>query len=184
MFRVTIIIFGAFIIIPDRFILSPVLAADYGLSKTYTNKDYSLTKNVPILSSSTVQQQQQTSNNIGIGQQSTSNYYQPQQQSQPLPQQQISPSSLLAGPLYKMTDASTTSNLESGGNTIQAAVQSKHEIQFRDYPTTGNVVPTTVEVGAVSIPLNILFKSASSSLRIQQAHEGSEGSVQETASEG
>lgn len=170
-----IIILGAlmFIINPNR-LISSVSAADYG-TKTYT-KDYSLPKSGSTSSTTVINKSslsgQQSSSNVG------GHYY--QQQPKPL-QPQISPSSLLAGALYKMP-ATTSTSAES--NTIQAAVQSKHEIQFRDYPTTGNIVPTTVEVGAISVPLNILFKSASSSLRIQQAHEGSEGSVQETESEG
>lgn len=35
----------------------------------------------------------------------------------------------------------------------------------------------------MSVPVNLLFKSASSSLNIQQAHEGAGGSVQESQSE-
>ena len=168
-------------------IIPLVSAADYG-TKTYT-KDYSLPKNGQTSSTSVINisplsgQQQQQSQPSNIGGQTT-NYY--QQQSQPLqPIQPISPSSLLAGPLYKMpaTSTSISTSTSSESNVIQAAVQSKHEIQFRDYPTTGNIVPTIVEVGAISVPLHILFKSASSSLKIHQAHEGSEGSIQETESE-
>ncbi|KAH9405933.1 hypothetical protein TYRP_014230 [Tyrophagus putrescentiae] len=69
------------------------------------------------------------------------------------------------------------------GQVVQAAIQSKHEIQFRDVPSSGEVQPTTIEVGASPIPLTILFRSASSNLNIQQVHEGAGGSNQETQSE-
>jgi len=45
------------------------------------------------------------------------------------------------------------------------------------------VKPTTIEVGANSVPLNIVFRSASSALNIQQQHEPAQGSTQETSSE-
>lgn len=70
-----------------------------------------------------------------------------------------------------------------GGQVIPAAVQSRHQVEFRDVPSTGSVNPTTIEVGANSVPLNILFRSASSNLNIQQAHDGAQGSTQETSSE-
>ncbi|KAH9393290.1 hypothetical protein TYRP_021980 [Tyrophagus putrescentiae] len=69
------------------------------------------------------------------------------------------------------------------GQVIPAAIQSRHQIEFRDVPSTGEVSPTTIEVGAGQIPLNILFRSASSNLNIQQSHEGAGGSNQETSSE-
>ncbi|XP_017487061.1 PREDICTED: pupal cuticle protein 36a-like [Rhagoletis zephyria] len=70
-----------------------------------------------------------------------------------------------------------------GGQVVQAAVQSKHQIEYRDVPSSQETVPTTIEVGANSVPLNILFRSASSNLNIQQMHEGAGGSNQETSSE-
>ena len=72
---------------------------------------------------------------------------------------------------------------EAGGQVIPAAIQTHHQIEFRDVPSTGMVNPTTIEVGANSVPLNILFRSASSNLNIQQAHDGAQGSVQESQSE-
>jgi len=45
------------------------------------------------------------------------------------------------------------------------------------------VQPTTIEVGANSVPLNILFRSASSNLNVQQYHEGAKGGYQESQSE-
>lgn len=70
------------------------------------------------------------------------------------------------------------------GRVIPAAIQSRHNVQFFDVPSTGSVNPTTIEVGANSVPLQILFRSASSNLNIQQAHDGAQGSVQESQSEG
>lgn len=64
-----------------------------------------------------------------------------------------------------------------------AAIQSRHEIQFRDVPTTSDIKPATVEVGAGQLPLTILFKSASSNLNIRQVHDGAQGSTQESNSE-
>ncbi len=64
-----------------------------------------------------------------------------------------------------------------------AAIQSRHRVEFRDVPSTGETSPTTIEVGAGQIPLNILFRSASSNLNIQQQHDGAGGSNQETSSE-
>ncbi|KPM04635.1 DFP2-like protein 14 [Sarcoptes scabiei] len=64
-----------------------------------------------------------------------------------------------------------------------ASIQSKHHIEYIDVPSSGEIKPTTIEVGANSIPLKIIFRSASSLLNIQQAHAGSEGSVQESKSE-
>ena len=46
----------------------------------------------------------------------------------------------------------------SGGQVVQAAVHSRHEVKFYDVESTGDVQPTTIEVGANSVPLNILFR--------------------------
>ena len=69
------------------------------------------------------------------------------------------------------------------GQVVQAAIQTKHDIQFRDVPSTGSVAPTTIDVGASSVPLNILFRSASSNLNVLQQHDGAQGSNQESSSE-
>ena len=69
------------------------------------------------------------------------------------------------------------------GAPIPAAIQSHHNIHYYDVPSTGHVHPTTVEVGASSVPLNILFRSASSNLNVQQYHEGARGTNQKTQSE-
>lgn len=61
---------------------------------------------------------------------------------------------------------------------IPAAIQSHHSVQYYDVPSTGYIQPTTIEVGANSVPLNILFRSASSHLNVQQYHEGARGDSQ------
>ncbi|KAH9406740.1 hypothetical protein TYRP_012999 [Tyrophagus putrescentiae] len=71
-----------------------------------------------------------------------------------------------------------------GGQVIPAAIQSKHQVSYYEVPSTNEPAkPTTIEVGASSVPLNILFRSASSNLNIKQAHEGSHGTTQETESQ-
>ena len=69
------------------------------------------------------------------------------------------------------------------GQVVPAAIQTRHEIQFKDVPSTGSVEPATIDVGASSVPLQILFRSASSNLNIQQVHDGAQGSTQESNSE-
>lgn len=69
------------------------------------------------------------------------------------------------------------------GQLIPAAIHTVHNIEFRDVPSTGSFNPATIEVGAQSIPLMILFRSSSSTLNIQQAHDGAQGSTQESSSE-
>lgn len=70
------------------------------------------------------------------------------------------------------------------GGVIPAAIQTRHNIEFREVPSTGSIQPATIEVGASSIPLNILFRSASSSLNVLQHHQGAAGDTQESESEG
>lgn len=69
------------------------------------------------------------------------------------------------------------------GGIIPAAIQSNHRIDFRDVPTQRDIQGATIEVGASVIPLNIIFKSASSNLNVLQQHEGAAGGQQETSSE-
>ncbi|KAF7489881.1 hypothetical protein SSS_09112 [Sarcoptes scabiei] len=88
------------------------------------------------------------------------------------------PSSMMNNP--KIASAYDQSSMNE---PIPASIQSKHHIEYIDVPSSGEIKPTTIEVGANSIPLKIIFRSASSLLNIQQAHAGSEGSVQESKSE-
>ncbi|OTF72164.1 hypothetical protein BLA29_011543 [Euroglyphus maynei] len=60
----------------------------------------------------------------------------------------------------------------SGGQTVSAAVQTRHQVNFVDVPTTQNLQPTTIEIGASQLPVTILFRSSSSSLNVQQFHDG------------
>ena len=70
-----------------------------------------------------------------------------------------------------------------GGQAIPVAIQTRHQVEFRNVPSYGSVSPTTVEVGASPIPLQILFRSSSSSLNVQQSHDGASGSTQESSSQ-
>lgn len=70
-----------------------------------------------------------------------------------------------------------------GGGVIPAAIQSRHNVQYYDVPSSGYAKPVTVEVGANSVPLNVLFRSASSALNVQQYHQGAKGGYQETQSQ-
>ncbi|KAH9493677.1 hypothetical protein DERF_014415 [Dermatophagoides farinae] len=70
-----------------------------------------------------------------------------------------------------------------GMGVIQAAIQSRHNVQFYDVPSSGMINPTTIEVGAQAIPVNMIFRSASSNLNVQQMHQGAAGSQQESQSE-
>ena len=36
----------------------------------------------------------------------------------------------------------------NAGRTVPIAIQSRHQVEFRDVPSTGEVNPTTIEVGA------------------------------------
>ena len=70
-----------------------------------------------------------------------------------------------------------------GGMPIPAAIQSRHNVQYYDVPSTGMVKPTSIEIGASHIPINFLFRSASSQLNVQQKHQSAQGSNQESSSE-
>ena len=61
---------------------------------------------------------------------------------------------------------------KAAGQVIPAAVQTRHSIEYRDVPSSGAVNPTTIEVSSNANPVNIVFKSQSSNLNIQQVHEG------------
>ena len=69
------------------------------------------------------------------------------------------------------------------GEAVQAAIISRHNIEYRNVPSSGMANPVTVEVGSSPIPVNFLFRSSSSNLNVQQQHEGSQGSTQQSSSE-
>ena len=66
---------------------------------------------------------------------------------------------------------------------ISASIRSRHNVQYYDVPSSGYAKPTSIEVKANAAPLNILFRSASSYLNVEQRHEGAPGSNQESDSE-
>ena len=71
------------------------------------------------------------------------------------------------------------------GRVVQAAVQSKSSIRYVnvDIPIEEKE-PQIIEVRANPVPIVIHFKSASSQIRVQQSHTGSNaGQLQETKSE-
>ena len=70
-----------------------------------------------------------------------------------------------------------------GSAPVPASIQSYHRVQYYEVPSTGYPRPTSIEVGANIIPLNLLFRSASSYLNVQQQHIGAPGSNQESSSE-
>ena len=70
-----------------------------------------------------------------------------------------------------------------GYGAVPLAIKSRHNVQYYDVPSSGYVKPTTVEIGATHIPLNMIFRSASSNLNVKQYHQGTMGSVQESYSQ-
>ena len=85
---------------------------------------------------------------------------------------------------YNSKRESSNNNYEKlfqsyGSHPIQAAVVSRHQIHYVDVPTYSKPIkPTTVEVSVSSIPVNILFRSASSKLNVKQMHQSSSGNTQ------
>lgn len=71
----------------------------------------------------------------------------------------------------------------AGPVQVQAAIQTRHQVQYLDVPIVSDINPTTIEVGASPLPVTILFRSSSSRLNVQQVHDSAQGSVQETSSE-
>lgn len=71
------------------------------------------------------------------------------------------------------------------GGVIQAAIQSRRNVQFYDVPSARDAgEPLTIEVGSSPVSqLKLRFKSASSPLAVEQDHESLPGSVRETSSE-
>ena len=69
------------------------------------------------------------------------------------------------------------------GGAIPAAIRSHHSVRYYEVPSSGYARPTNVVVDANTVPMNILFRSASSALNVQQYHNGAPGSYQETQSE-
>lgn len=67
---------------------------------------------------------------------------------------------------------------------INAAIQSTHQLQFHDVPSSSSPAePVTIEVAPNQNEIQFRFKSASSKLNIESEHEPSPGSYSETSSE-
>lgn len=68
--------------------------------------------------------------------------------------------------------------------SVSAAVQTRHQVMEYDVPaSTNNVEPTTLEITSNPTPLNLVFKSFSTPINIQQVHQSSEAIAQESSSE-
>lgn len=101
----------------------------------------------------------------------------------------------IVGSLYPNNRASKLMSNEIGGrygkvfssansaNHIPMAVQTQHKIEYKEVPSSGTIETATVEVGAKSIPINVIFRSASSSLNVLQHHQGANGDTQQSSSE-
>lgn len=63
------------------------------------------------------------------------------------------------------------------------SIQSYHNVKYYSVPSSGYAKPVSIEIGASHIPVNFLFRSASSNLNVQQYHQGAKGSNQESQSE-
>src|SRR6218665_109094 len=69
------------------------------------------------------------------------------------------------------------------GAVVPAAVISHHNIKHYDVPSSGHIYPTTIDVPANVLPVNFIFRSASSMINVQQKHECASGSFKETHSQ-
>jgi len=70
------------------------------------------------------------------------------------------------------------------GGLIPAAIQSRRSVQFYDVPTQyAAPAPLSIDVPAHQQPINFLFRSSSSPLNLETAHEATSGSYQENASQ-
>lgn len=60
---------------------------------------------------------------------------------------------------------------------------SNHHIKQYDVPSSGYIQPTTIDVPANYIPVNFVFRSASSLINVAQKHESAPGSFHESHSQ-
>lgn len=71
------------------------------------------------------------------------------------------------------------------GHSVPAAVISKHHVKHYDVHTPKHYIhPTTIDVPANYMPVNFVFRSASSPIHVAQKHESAKGSYQATHSYG
>nr|XP_027202672.1 calphotin-like isoform X2 [Dermatophagoides pteronyssinus] len=88
-----------------------------------------------------------------------------------------------AAPAFFANAAPVASYGTSGPAIVSAAIQSRHNIQYYDVPTSRQITPISIDIGANVIPVSMVFRSASSQLSVEQNHLNQGGSVQETASQ-
>ena len=68
------------------------------------------------------------------------------------------------------------------GHSVPAAVISNHHVKYYDVPSSGYVKPTTIDVPPNYIPINFVFRSASSHVNVQQKHISAPGSYKQSHS--
>lgn len=73
----------------------------------------------------------------------------------------------------------------SGGGHYQAAIFTKHSVETRPVVTSNQQSqPAVIEVDGGELPVEIVFKSVTSRLKVRQEHSsGNGGQIQETSSE-
>lgn len=79
----------------------------------------------------------------------------------------------------------TSSSAAANAGPVQAAVRSRHTIEYIDVDLPQDeVAPQVVDVDAGVLPLVLNFKSASSRIQVHQSHESSRpDDIEETTSE-
>lgn len=68
------------------------------------------------------------------------------------------------------------------GHVVPAAVLSHHNVKYYNVPSHGYVKPTTIDVPPNYIPVNFIFRSASSLINVDQKHIGAKGDYKESYS--
>lgn len=82
-----------------------------------------------------------------------------------------------AAPAFFANAAPVASYGTSGPAIVSAAIQSRHNIQYYDVPTSRQITPISIDIGANVIPVSMVFRSASSQLSVEQNHLNQGGSV-------
>src|SRR5690606_24489884 len=65
---------------------------------------------------------------------------------------------------------------------VPAAIISQHDVSHIPVPNIGYIRPTTIDVPANIVPVNFIFRSASSVINVAHKHEGAQGSFRESHS--
>ena len=66
---------------------------------------------------------------------------------------------------------------------VPAAMISNHHVKHYDVPSSGYIHPTSIDVPPNYIPVNFVFRSASSQVNVAQKHESAPGSFRESHSQ-